>query len=54
MNRIYTLIWTDENGIHEHDYDDLDIVLDEIRQCTEIDIRNGELCDYTIKVKEEL
>lgn len=50
--RRYTLIWRDNYGEHRADYTDLDILIGEIHQCLEIDIKRKELCDYRIEVKE--
>lgn len=52
MNRRYILTWEDEEGLHEINDNNIEVLLDELQQCLEIDVKHNELCSYKIEVKE--
>ena len=48
----YMLIWEDEEGLHEINDNNIEVLLGELQQCLEIDIEHNQLCNYKVEVKE--
>ena len=48
----YMLIWEDEEGLHEINDNNIEVLLGELQQCLEMDIEHNQLCNYKVEVKE--